>query len=93
MAENFTKIQEAYELLSDPVKRKKYDRSLDETLASSMPCSRNQPEDQADVHLTKFEIAHHRQATSDLNIQLLETHCVDYGAVKRYQVSADAKSS
>jgi DnaJ-class molecular chaperone len=27
--ENFIKIQEAYELLSDPVKRKQYDSSLD----------------------------------------------------------------
>ena len=35
--ENFIKIQEAYELLSDPVKRKQYDSSLDfdETLGFS----------------------------------------------------------
>lgn len=35
--ENFIKIQEAYELLSDPVKRQQYDSSLDfdEMLAST----------------------------------------------------------
>ena len=39
--ENFVKIQEAYELLSDPSKRKQYDSSLD--FDESLGCPRKMP--------------------------------------------------